>query len=84
MSDLTPDRITCAVPFQHTSVDLFGPYLVAVSRNVTEKRWGCIFTCCTTRAVHVAVGSQSTADFLLALREFCNLRGQPERLYSDQ
>ena len=37
-----------------------------------------------TRAVHFEVlQSLSTNDFLIAFRTFCNMRGQPAYLYSD-
>lgn len=36
-------------PFTFTGVNLFGPLTVKWGRR-TAKRWGCLFTCLTTRA----------------------------------
>ena len=70
-------------PFYHTGVDYFGPMVIKRGRS-SVKRWGCLFTCLTTRAVHLELAdSLSTDDFILALRSFISRRGQPHDLYSD-
>ncbi|GBP61414.1 hypothetical protein EVAR_37946_1 [Eumeta japonica] len=64
-------------------VDYFGPLEVTVGRR-REKRWAALFTCLTTRAVHMEVASSLSADsMIMALRRFMARRGQPDTLYSD-
>ena len=51
---------------------------------MTEKRWGCIFTCLTTHAVYLEVaGDLSTDSFIIALRRFRGRRGNPKTIRSD-
>ncbi|XP_059098443.1 uncharacterized protein LOC131892635 [Tigriopus californicus] len=84
MADLPKKRLIPSPPFYYTSVDYFGPFEIRVSRNKTEKRYGCLFACMVTRSVHLELAqSQSTPDFLNALRTFYNLRGKPRYLSSD-
>ncbi|XP_049330293.1 uncharacterized protein LOC125798980 [Astyanax mexicanus] len=84
MSDLPPERLRLLCPpFFSTGVDCFGPYLVKIGRR-TEKRWGAIFKCLTTRAVHIELLSSMDADaFLLSLRRFIARRGRPKEILSD-
>ncbi|EYB83841.1 hypothetical protein Y032_0328g2641 [Ancylostoma ceylanicum] len=61
-----------------------GPLLVRSERTQERKVWVCLFTCMTTRAVHLeAVIDNSTAQFLLAFRRFIARRGAPELVLSD-
>lgn len=55
MSDLPPDRLACDVPpFTNVGTDYFGPFLVSRGRaRCREKRYGVIFTCLVSRAVHI-------------------------------
>ena len=71
-------------PFSFTGVDLFGPLYVKWGRG-TAKRWGCLFTCLNTRAVHLeVVPSLSTDDFIMVLRQFIGRRGSPREIWSDR
>ena len=92
MSDLPLRRLEPQAAFHSTSVDMFGPYTVRLGtaregmrgRPRMEQRYGMIFTCMVTRAVHLEVAeSASTPHFLNALRIFSSLRGQVNYLYSD-
>ncbi len=65
-------------------MDCFGPFLVKIGRR-NEKRWGILFKCLTTRAVHIEILTSLDADsFLMALRRFIARRGKPAELLSDQ
>lgn len=78
------DRMSPYVPaFSYTGVDYFGPVQVTIGRR-REKRWVCLFTCLTVRAVHMEIAENLSTDaFLVCLRNFCNIRGVPTRLRSD-
>ncbi|XP_026219876.1 uncharacterized protein LOC113164689 [Anabas testudineus] len=85
MADLPPARLRLHKPaFYSTGVDCFGPYHIKIGRR-TEKRWGIIFKCMTTRAVHLDLLPSIDADsFLMSLRRFVARRGKPFELLSDQ
>lgn len=85
MADLPPARLRLFKPaFYSTGMDCFGPFQVKIGRR-TEKRWGIIFKCLTTRAVHLDVLTSIDTDaFLMAVRRFTARRGTPAELYSDQ
>jgi hypothetical protein len=70
-------------PFFYTGLDYFGPMMVKI-RRCSVKRWGCLFTCLGTRAIHLELAdSLETDDFLLCLRRFIGRRGQPKTIHSD-
>ncbi|XP_026735912.1 uncharacterized protein LOC113499598 [Trichoplusia ni] len=70
-------------PFACTAVDYFGPTQVTIGRRV-EKRWVALFTCLTTRAVHLElVPSLSASSMIMALRRMAARRGTPRTLFSD-
>lgn len=75
--------MTNAIP-ESVGIDYFGPYLVKVGRRA-EKRWVALFTCLTTRAIHLElVGSLSTDSCKKAIRRFIACRGSPTEIYSDR
>ena len=84
MAALPAFRATAYEPsFTHTGVDYFGPLKVKRGRAVV-KRWGVIFICLNSRAVHLKLASSLESDcFINVLRRFMNLRGPPKCIYSD-
>ena len=78
------DKVNPAPPFTYCDVDYFGPFLVKEGRKEL-KRYGCIFTCFTNRAVHLEIADTLDTDsFVNALRRFLSLRGSFRQLRSDR
>ena len=70
-------------PFANTEVDYFGPFEVRFIRKAM-KRWCCLFTFLTTRAVHIEVVPRMEADACLAaITKFIARRGKPNIIVSD-
>ena len=84
MADLPLERLGFGnAPFAFTGIDFFGPFEVKIARS-SHKRWCCLFTCLTVRAVHIEVcHSLSTDSCLLAIQRFVARRGLPATFYSD-
>ncbi|XP_017478710.1 PREDICTED: uncharacterized protein LOC108368371 isoform X1 [Rhagoletis zephyria] len=62
MGQLPLDRLTPYVrPFTYSGVDYCGPFHVTIGRR-TEKRWIALFTCLTTRAVHLELSENLSTD----------------------
>ncbi|XP_041424892.1 uncharacterized protein LOC121395423 [Xenopus laevis] len=88
MSDLPPDRLVVAPPFSHVGLDVFGPwnmmYRYTRGHSAQSKRWAVMFTCLSTRAVHLEVlESMSSSSFINALRRFLSIRGPVKQFRSD-
>jgi hypothetical protein len=84
MADLPQDRvIPDAPPFSYVGVDYFGPFLVKRGRSMA-KRYGCLFTCLSSRAIHIEVAySLETDSFVNAFYRFISRRGTPIQMRSD-
>ena len=84
MADLPKARLQIhELPFSHVEVDHFGPLLVKMKRSVV-KRYGCLFTGMTTRAIHLEVAYDlSTSAFINALRRFASRRDPVQHIFSD-
>ncbi|CAG9103784.1 unnamed protein product [Plutella xylostella] len=82
--DLPAARLAHHVrPFTYTGLDYFGPLEVTVGRH-REKRYVALYTCMTTRAVHLEVAASLSADSTIAtLRRLIARRGCPTELWSD-
>ena len=84
MANLPEDRVQPAPPFSYCAVDYFGPWHVKEGRRQL-KRYGVLFTCLASRAVHLEVANSLTADsFINAYRRFVGRRGPVRQLRSDQ
>ena len=84
MADLPADRVEPAPPFTYCGVDFFGPFVVKEGRKEL-KRYGCLFTCLTCRAIHIEVATSLDTDaFINALRRFLSVRGPIRLLRSDR
>ena len=82
MANLPACRLKEAAPFTHCGVDMFGPFTVKQRRS-TVKRYGAMFTCIASRAVHIEVTfSLDTDSFILALRRLGAQRGNIRSIYS--
>ena len=84
MADLPEDRVQEAPPFSFCGVDIFGPWIVREGRK-DLKRYGALFTCLASRAIHIeSTDSLTTDSFINALRRFIAIRGPIRQLRCDQ
>ncbi|XP_041918191.1 uncharacterized protein LOC121682205 isoform X4 [Alosa sapidissima] len=84
MADLPRERLVMDLPpFSNIGLDYFGPLEVRRGRS-TVKRYGVIFTCMTSRAIHLEVAySLDTHSCINAIRRFLCRRGQAQHIRSD-
>ena len=80
---LPKGRITNPTPFSVCGVDFTGA--LYVREGETERKiYICLFTCATTRAVHLEVILDMTVEsFMLAFWKFASRRSLPSRMISD-
>ncbi|XP_039907300.1 uncharacterized protein LOC120746094 [Simochromis diagramma] len=84
MAELPKERLEASAPFTFSGMDCFGPFIVKTARK-EHKRYGLIFTCLYSRAVHIEMLEDlSTDSFINALRCFISLRGAVQQLHCDQ
>ena len=85
MSNVPTEHLSSFTPaFQITSCDYFGPCVVKISRNKIRKRYGVLYMCLNTRAVHLEVAADRfTMEFMQVLRRFFSIRGQPVKLHGE-
>ncbi|KAI7789378.1 hypothetical protein IRJ41_019889 [Triplophysa rosa] len=89
MADLPSDRLTPEPPFTTVGLDVFGPWSIMTRRTrggcAESKRWAVLFTCMSTRAVHIElIETMSMDSFINALRRFFSVRGPAKLLRSDR
>ena len=84
MSDLPEDSLEPTPSFTYCAVDYFGPFIIKEGRKEL-KRYGVLFTCMASRAVHIETANSLKTDaFINALRRFICRRGPFRQLRSDQ
>ena len=78
-------RVKEESPFTFTGFDFAGPlYICSFGLTVSNKVWICLFTCCTTRTIHLDIVTDlSTEMFLRCLKRFAARRGIPHKFISD-
>ena len=83
MSDIPKESISNDCSFTHCGVDVFGPFTIKERRS-EPKRYGALFTCMTSRYVHIEVTHSLDADsFIQSLRRCIARRGSIRTLWSD-
>lgn len=87
MANLPASRTTPAHSFEVCGVDYAGPVLLRnkLGRAPTlYKAWIAVFVCYVTRAVHLELVSDATAEaFIAALRRMVSRRGMIREMHSD-
>ncbi len=84
MAPLPEVRVTPHVPpFSYIGIDYYGPMYVKQGRSHV-KRYGCLITCLSSRAIHLEIAhTLDTNSFLAALHRFISRRGRPLIIFSD-
>ena len=83
MADLPKERLEASPPFTYSAVDYFGTWYIKLGRR-EMKRYGVLFTCMSSRAIHLEVSETLETDsFLNAYRRFVCRRGPIRQLRCD-
>ncbi|GFW37837.1 integrase catalytic domain-containing protein [Trichonephila clavipes] len=87
MSDLPSSRISPAPAFMRCGVDHAGPFQIKIIKgrgSKSFKAYIALFVCFTTRAIHLELVTDLSADaFIAALKRFISRRGKCSDIYSD-
>ncbi|GFS51319.1 uncharacterized protein TNCV_3533651 [Trichonephila clavipes] len=87
MGNLPANRLSAGRAFLNVGIDFGGPFITKpnVSRSkVKLKSYLALFICMATKAVHLEVVSDLSANaFLAAFRRFISRRGKPTNTFSD-
>lgn len=88
MGDLPSARGTPSRSFSHSALDYAGPFKLKLrrgpGRQTILKSYASIFVCMATRAVHLELVGDLTADaFISAFKRFVARRGHVSDIYSD-
>ncbi|UYV83440.1 K02A2.6-like [Cordylochernes scorpioides] len=87
MGDLPKNRLLPGRPFEKIGIDLAGPIQakpMLKRSKVIFQFYIVLFVCFPTKAIHLEISSDLTAEtFLAALKRFISRRGRPTDIYSD-
>ena len=88
MEGLPPDRTEVCPPFTNVGFDVFGLWMVQTRKTrggaANAKRWGLVFTCLSSRAIHIEVlEAMDASSFICALKRFFALCGHARLLRCD-
>ncbi|XP_058797621.1 uncharacterized protein LOC131667864 [Phymastichus coffea] len=87
MADLPESRVNPAFTSAKTGVDFFGPIMIKEKKDRNRsflKAYGSVFVCMATKAVHIEIASDLSAEgFLACFRRFVATHGKPTTMYSD-
>lgn len=87
MGQLPVSRVRPARPFSYVGVDYAGPFNMKpnLPRSTTRlKGYIAVFVCMATKAIHLEVVSEMSAQaFIAALNRFCARRGTCNTIFSD-
>ena len=76
MVDLPKDRMCIEPLFTDCGVDIFGPFVVKDGQKEVKKYGGTLYTCLSSRAIHIEVVHLLSTDFfILILSHFIGQRG---------
>uniref|UniRef100_A0A1I7W559 Integrase catalytic domain-containing protein n=1 Tax=Loa loa TaxID=7209 RepID=A0A1I7W559_LOALO len=84
MPNLPESRVRRSRAFENVGLDYLGPITLKAPYGMIYKRWIALFTCFTTRAVHLELAEDlSGENFSHVLRRFTARRGFPKLVLSD-
>ncbi|XP_022110113.1 uncharacterized protein LOC110989793 [Acanthaster planci] len=88
MADLPAERLSTLPPFSYVGLDVSRPWMVVMRRTrggqANNKCWAILFTCMSTRAVHIKViESMDASSCINALNRFFTIRRPAKQLRSD-
>ena len=83
MGPLPEERVTPSPPFSDIGIDFAGPLYVK-ERTIVKKTYVCVFTCASSRMVHLELTNSLTTDeFLQAFSRITSRRGLCHTVWSD-
>ena len=83
-AELPEFRVTESRPFSKTGVDFAGPIYIKTGKSQMRKVYLCLYTCAVTRALHLELADDLTANcFIQCFRRFSARRGRPQLIISD-